>query len=85
MTPRKKLIEVSLPLQAINKASAKESRSGEHPSVLSLCWLRRPQAVCRLLCSSPVENEEPTLQPDFGATSAKYKLPALPAQSQEPT
>ncbi len=86
MTPRKKLIEVSLPLEAINKASAKEKsiRHG-HPSTLHLWWARRPLAACRLLCSSPVENEEPTFQPDFGATSAKYKLPAMPAQSQEPT
>ena len=45
---RKKLIEVSLPLEAINAASAKEKsiRHG-HPSTLHLWWARRPLAACR--------------------------------------
>ena len=47
-TLRKKLIEVSLPLEAINKASAREKsiRHG-HPSTLHLWWARRPLAACR--------------------------------------
>ena len=45
---RKKLIEVSLPLKAINAASAREKsiRHG-HPSTLHLWWARRPLAACR--------------------------------------
>ena len=45
---RKKLIEVSIPLEAINKASAREKaiRHG-HPSTLHLWWARRPLATCR--------------------------------------
>ena len=45
---RKKLIEVSLPLDAINRASAREKsiRHG-HPSTLHLWWARRPLAACR--------------------------------------
>lgn len=45
---RKKLIEVSIPLEAINAASAKEKsiRHG-HPSTLHLWWARRPLAACR--------------------------------------
>ena len=45
---RKKLIEVSLPLDAINKAAAREKsiRHG-HPSTLHLWWARRPLAACR--------------------------------------
>ena len=49
MSPhRKKLIEVSLPLEAINRASAREKsiRHG-HPSTLHLWWARRPLAACR--------------------------------------
>jgi putative DNA methylase len=49
MTPyRKKLIEVALPLEAINVASAREKaiRHG-HPSTLHLWWARRPLAACR--------------------------------------
>ncbi len=45
---RKKLIEVALPLDAINKASAREKsiRHG-HPSTLHLWWARRPLAAAR--------------------------------------
>jgi putative DNA methylase len=45
---RKKLIEVSLPLEAINQESAREKsiRHG-HPSTLHLWWARRPLAACR--------------------------------------
>ncbi len=48
MISRKKLIEVALPLEAINVASAREKsiRHG-HPSTLHLWWARRPQAACR--------------------------------------
>src|SRR4249919_2117916 len=46
--PRRKLIEVALPLDAINKASAREKsiRNG-HPSTLHLWWARRPLAAAR--------------------------------------
>src|SRR4051812_44820758 len=45
---RKKLIEVSIPLEAINTASAREKsiRHG-HPSTLHLWWARRPLAAAR--------------------------------------
>lgn len=49
-TYRKKLIEVSLPLEAINAASAREKsiRHG-HPSTLHLWWARRPLAAARAI------------------------------------
>jgi len=48
MTHKKKLIEVALPLDAINKASAREKsiRHG-HPSTLHLWWARRPLAAAQ--------------------------------------
>jgi putative DNA methylase len=48
MTTRKKLIEVALPLEAINREAAREKsiRHG-HPSTLHLWWARRPLAACR--------------------------------------
>ncbi len=48
MKTKKKLIEVALPLQAINEASAREKsiRHG-HPSTLHLWWARRPLAAAR--------------------------------------
>jgi len=45
---RKKLIEVALPLAAINRASSREKslRHG-HPSTLHLWWSRKPTATAR--------------------------------------
>ena len=60
MTYRKKLIEVALPLRAINEASAREKsiRHG-HPSTLHLWWARRPLAACRaVLFSSLVDDPD---------------------------
>ncbi len=59
-----KLIEVALPLDAINKASAREKsiRHG-HPSTLHLWWARRPLAACRaVLWASLVD--DPSAHPD---------------------
>ena len=45
---RKKLIEVALPLKAINIESAKDkSQVHGHPSTLHRWWARRPLAACR--------------------------------------
>lgn len=65
---RKKLIEVALPLEAINAASAREKsiRHG-HPSTLHLWWARRPLAACRaVLFASIVDDPSslPELFPD---------------------
>src|SRR5690348_8102603 len=77
MTPRKKLIEVALPLEAINVASAREKsiRHG-HPSTLHLWWARRPLAACRaVIFSSLVDDpDDPEAPKDF--VDACRKLPA---------
>ena len=65
---RRKLIEVALPLDAINEASAKEKsiRHG-HPSTLHLWWARRPLAACRaVLFASLVD--DPSARPDLFPT-----------------
>ena len=57
---RKKLIEVGLPLVAINAESAREKsiRHG-HPSTLHPWWARRPLAACRaVLFSSLVDDPD---------------------------
>ena len=64
MTFKRKLIEVALPLEAINIASAREKsiRHG-HPSTLHLWWARRPLAACRaVLFASLVD--DPSSDPD---------------------
>lgn len=62
--PRKKLIEVSIPLEAINKASAREKsiRHG-HPSTLHLWWARRPLAACRAVLFAQLV-DDPSAWPD---------------------
>lgn len=63
-TYRKKLIEVALPLEAINRESAREKsiRHG-HPSTLHLWWARRPLAACRaVLFASLVD--DPSSRPE---------------------
>jgi putative DNA methylase len=54
----KKLIEVALPLDAINAACAREKsiRHG-HPSTLHLWWARRPLAAARAVIFSQVVND----------------------------
>ena len=68
MKYRKKLIEVALPLEAINKASAREKsiRHG-HPSTLHLWWARRPLAACRaVIFTSLVDDpDDPEAPPEF--------------------
>jgi putative DNA methylase len=58
MTYKKKLIEVALPLEAINAASAREKsiRHG-HPSTLHLWWARRPLAAARAVIFSQMVDD----------------------------
>ena len=61
MQQRKKLIEVALPLEAINKASAREKsiRHG-HPSTLHLWWARRPLAAARAVIFAQMVDDPST-------------------------
>ena len=63
---RKKLIEVSLPLKAINAASAREKsiRHG-HPSTLHLWWARRPLAACRAVLFAQLVDDPSAWPEDF--------------------
>src|SRR5215218_6033198 len=72
---KRKLIEVALPLEAINRASAREkSIRHAHPSTLHLWWARRPLAACRaVLFASLVD--DPSAHPD--------RFPTEQAQQQE--
>lgn len=64
MAVKKKLIEVALPLDAINAASAREKsiRHG-HPSTLHLWWARRPLAAARAVIWSSLV-DDPSAHPE---------------------
>ena len=63
-TVKKKLIETSLPLEAINAASAREKsiRHG-HPSTLHLYWSRKPLATARAVLFAQLV-DDPASRPD---------------------
>lgn len=65
----KKLIEVAIPLEAINEASKREKsiRHG-HPSTLHLWWARRPLATCRAVLFAQLV-DDPSSHPE------KFKTP----------
>ena len=65
---KKKLIEVALPLDAINKASKREKsiRHG-HPSTLHLWWARRPLATARAVIFAQMV-DDPSANPDLFPT-----------------
>ncbi len=70
MTWRQKLIEVALPLEAINRESAREKsiRHG-HPSTLHLWWARRPLAACRAVLFAQLV-DDPSAHPEEFPTEA---------------
>lgn len=63
---KKKLIEVAIPLEAINMASAREKsiRHG-HPSTLHLWWARRPLAACRAVLFAQLVDDPSSLPEQF--------------------
>ena len=72
---RRKLIESAMPLDAINKASAREKsiRHG-HPSTLHLWWSRKPLATCRAVLFAQAV-DDPAEWPEL--------FPSEEAQQQE--
>ena len=76
MPPSRKLIEVALPLDVINKASAREKsiRHG-HPSTLHLWWARRPLAAARAVIFAQMV-DDPSEYVDVLLSDAKRKRAA---------
>ena len=74
MTTGKKLIEVALPLDAINKASAREKsiRHG-HPSTLHLWWARRPLAAARAVIFAQMVDDPSAYEPDEAKAERERK------------
>ena len=69
---KKKLIEVALPLDAINSESAREKsiRHG-HPSTLHLWWARRPLAAARAVIWASLVDDPSSLPEQFPTVEAQ--------------
>jgi putative DNA methylase len=72
---RKKLIEVALPLDAINAESAREKsiRHG-HPSTLHLWWARRPLAAARAVLFASLVDDPGNDLPEERAKEERARL-----------
>lgn len=76
ITPRKKLIEVALPLEAINAAAEHEKsvpRKG-HPATMHLYWAPRPLAAARAVLFAQLV-DDPSSRPE--------EFPSIPEQDAE--
>lgn len=73
-TPRKKLIEVALPLEEINKASKKQKAPKGYPTSLHKYWAQRPLAACRAVIFAQLV-DDPSAWPD--------RFPSPEAQAEE--
>lgn len=70
---KRKLIEVALPLETINRESAREKsiRNG-HPSTLHLWWARRPLAAARAVLFAQLV-DDPSSRPDEFKTEEEQR------------
>ncbi|MBI4332979.1 MAG: DUF1156 domain-containing protein [Chloroflexi bacterium] len=69
MTYKKKLIEVALPLEAINEASILEKQpfTRRHPRSMHIWWARRPLAAARAVIFAQMV-DDPSAHPDLFPT-----------------
>ena len=77
---KKKLIEIALPLEDINRESAREKsiRHG-HPSTLHLWWARRPLASARAVLFASIV-DDPSSHPDKFPTEEDQKRERAPVR-----
>ena len=70
-SPRKKLIEVALPLDAISSASAHENQpfTRKHPRSLHIWWARQPLVAVRAILFAQMV-DDPSSSPDLFPTEA---------------
>lgn len=73
--PRRKLIEVALPLEAINHGCQQEKNAflKGHPRSLHLWWARRPLAACRAVLFASIV-DDPSSRPDLFATEEEQQV-----------
>jgi putative DNA methylase len=74
-TYRKKLIEVALPLEAINEASRREKSpfTKDHPRALHVWWARRPLAACRAALFASLVDDPSSLPDEYPTEESQEK------------
>src|SRR5690554_567695 len=74
MDYKKKLIEVALPLEAINEACSYEKMPGigPHPRGIHLWWARRPLASARAVIFASIV-DDPSSHPELFPTEEEQK------------
>lgn len=78
MIARKKLIKVALPLDAINKASAREkSIHHGHPGTLHLACARKARSVISSPAEAGILRACKRARPDLGLTNVNYDFGEL--------
>ncbi|HHU75272.1 MAG TPA: DUF1156 domain-containing protein, partial [Firmicutes bacterium] len=75
MDYKKKLIEVALPLEAINAACSYEKMPGigPHPRGIHLWWARRPLAAARAVIWASLVDDPSSLPEEFPTEEAQLK------------
>lgn len=73
MTYRKKLIEVALPLEAINEESSKRKRKAPagYPTTLHKWWAQRPLAACRAVLFASLVDDPSSRPEEFPTEDAQ--------------
>lgn len=73
MTYRKKLIEVALPLEAINEESSRRKRKapGGYPTMLHKWWAQRPLAACRAVLFASLVDDPSSRPEEFTTEEAQ--------------
>ena len=72
---RKKLIEVSIPLEQINEASQLEKQpfTRKHPRSMHIWWARRPHAAVRAVIFCQLVDDPSAIPEEFSSLDAQYK------------
>ena len=70
---RKKLIEVSIPLEAINKASKKQKAPKGYPTAIHKYWAQRPIAACRAVLFAQLVDDPSAWPQRFPTTESQDK------------
>src|SRR5215469_10109172 len=73
--PRKKLIEVSIPLEAINKEALRRKQKAPkgYPTAIHKYWAQRPIALCRAVLFAQLVDDPDACENEFPTVEARRR------------